>query len=65
MEETEELQAARAMRRAMLGDAYVDSMTADPGGAEFQDHITADGVGRLGSGRSAVVRAIGACWCWR
>jgi 4-carboxymuconolactone decarboxylase len=43
MEETEQLRAARAMRRAMLGDAYVDGMVADPGpvAAEFQDHITA------------------------
>src|SRR5437867_326776 len=43
MEETEELRAARAMRRAMLGDAYVDSMTADLDSvaAEFQDYITA------------------------
>ena len=42
MEETEQLQAARAMRRAMLGDAYVDSMTADsePVAAEFQDFVT-------------------------
>ncbi|MET0728486.1 MAG: carboxymuconolactone decarboxylase family protein [Acidimicrobiales bacterium] len=42
MQETEQLQAARAMRRAMLGDAYVDSMTtdSDPVAAEFQDHIT-------------------------
>jgi 4-carboxymuconolactone decarboxylase len=44
MEETEQLRAARAMRRAMLGDEYVDSMTAaEPGSAdaEFQDHLTA------------------------
>jgi 4-carboxymuconolactone decarboxylase len=42
MEETEELRAARAMRRAMLGDAYVDSMTADsdPVANEFQDYVT-------------------------
>ena len=42
MEETEELRAARAMRRAMLGDAYVDRATADadPASAEFQDYIT-------------------------
>ncbi len=42
MEETEELRAARAMRRAMLGDAYVDSMTADadPVANEFQDYLT-------------------------
>jgi len=42
MEETEELRAARAMRRSMLGDAYVDGMTADsdPVANEFQDYLT-------------------------
>jgi 4-carboxymuconolactone decarboxylase len=42
MEETEDLRAARAMRRAMLGDAYVDRATsdADPVATEFQDYIT-------------------------
>ena len=42
MEETSQLRAARAMRRAMLGDAYVDSMTADPDpiAQEFQDYLT-------------------------
>lgn len=42
MEETEHLRAAKAMRRAMLGDAYVDGMTAetDPVALDFQDHIT-------------------------
>lgn len=42
MEETEELRAARAMRRAVLGDAYVDAQTADPNPvmAELQDHLT-------------------------
>ncbi len=42
MDETEELRAARAMRRAMLGDAYVDRVTADPDpvAAEFQDYLT-------------------------
>lgn len=42
MEETEQLRAARATRRAMLGDAYVDGMSADPDpvAADFQDHIT-------------------------
>ena len=40
------LAAARAMRRAMLGDAYVDAQTAGSGGqpdpvaAEFSDYIT-------------------------
>ncbi|HTR70535.1 MAG TPA: carboxymuconolactone decarboxylase family protein [Mycobacteriales bacterium] len=42
MEPTETLQAARAKRRAMLGDAYVDAQTADPNPtlADFQDYIT-------------------------
>ncbi|MFJ9176105.1 carboxymuconolactone decarboxylase family protein [Streptomyces sp. NPDC102360] len=33
---------ARAMRRAVLGDAYVDAAVRDqrPAGAEFQDYIT-------------------------
>ncbi|MFN2538301.1 MAG: carboxymuconolactone decarboxylase family protein [Mycobacteriales bacterium] len=39
---TSDLDAARAMRRAMLGDAYVDSMTLDydPVVQQFQDYIT-------------------------
>ena len=43
MDETEDLAAARAMRRAMLGDEYVDRQTAEPNPvlAEFQDHLTA------------------------
>ena len=38
----EELAAAYAMRRRILGDAYVDSVTADdePGAQAFQDHLT-------------------------
>jgi 4-carboxymuconolactone decarboxylase len=42
MEETEDLRAARALRRSMLGDAYVDRAAADPDAvaAEFQDYIT-------------------------
>jgi 4-carboxymuconolactone decarboxylase len=42
MEETEELRAARAMRRAMLGDEYVDRAISetDPVAAEFQDYLT-------------------------
>ncbi len=41
-EEPEHLRAARALRRAMLGDAYVDRVTADPDpvAAEFQDYVT-------------------------
>jgi 4-carboxymuconolactone decarboxylase len=43
MEENEHLRVAGAMRRAVLGDAYVDGMATDldPAAAEFQDHITA------------------------
>ncbi|MFC5754708.1 carboxymuconolactone decarboxylase family protein [Actinomadura rugatobispora] len=43
MEETDPLRAAREMRRAVLGDAYVDGVTADPdqAGRDFQDFITA------------------------
>ncbi len=42
MEDTDRLRAARTMRRAMLGDAYVDSQTTEPdsAAAEFQDYIT-------------------------
>jgi 4-carboxymuconolactone decarboxylase len=42
MEETDDLQEARAMRRAMLGDDYVDAQAADPNPVmeEFQDYIT-------------------------
>jgi 4-carboxymuconolactone decarboxylase len=42
MDKTDDLQAASALRRAMLGDAYVDSATADPDpvAAEFQDYVT-------------------------
>jgi 4-carboxymuconolactone decarboxylase len=38
----EELEKARALRRAMLGDAYVDAQTADPNPTmvEFQEYIT-------------------------
>jgi len=40
--EDEQLKAAHAMRRAMLGDAYVDGMTSDPDlvATEFQHYIT-------------------------
>jgi 4-carboxymuconolactone decarboxylase len=43
VDETDDLRAARAMRRAMLGDDYVDAMTADPDpvATEFQDYLTA------------------------
>lgn len=42
MDETDELRAAQAMRRRVLGDAHVDraSADADAAAAEFQDYIT-------------------------
>ena len=42
MEQSDELRAAYALRRKMLGDAYVDGQAADPNpvAAEFQDYIT-------------------------
>ena len=42
MEETDGLQRAGAMRRAVLGDAYVDAQAADPNPVmgEFQEYIT-------------------------
>jgi len=42
MDPNETLEAARHMRRAMLGDEYVDSQIADPDPTmqEFQDYIT-------------------------
>jgi 4-carboxymuconolactone decarboxylase len=47
MPNDDDLSAARALRRAMLGDAYVDSQTADenPTLREFQDYITAQAWG--------------------
>jgi 4-carboxymuconolactone decarboxylase len=43
MEETEALSAARDIRRAVLGDAYVNGATADPDpvAVELQDYLTA------------------------
>jgi 4-carboxymuconolactone decarboxylase len=42
MEQTDPLSAARELRRAMLGDAYVDSQIVDPDpvAQEFQDFVT-------------------------
>lgn len=42
MSDENNLDAARTLRRAMLGDAYVDSQAADPNPTmgEFQDYIT-------------------------
>jgi 4-carboxymuconolactone decarboxylase len=42
MTASDDLERARAMRRAMLGDAYVDSQSVDPNPVmgEFQEYIT-------------------------
>ena len=42
MAEDEKFEASRAMRRAMLGDAYVDAQTSDPNPVmrEFSDYLT-------------------------
>ena len=42
MEHTDPLDAARAVRRSVLGDEYVDAQVADPNPtmAEFQDYLT-------------------------
>jgi 4-carboxymuconolactone decarboxylase len=47
MADNENLEAARAMRRAMLGDEYVDSQTIEPDPvlAEFQDYVTSSAWG--------------------
>ena len=51
MAEDDRLEAARAMRRAMLGEAYVDAQTEDPNPAmrEFSEYHTsmARGCGRV------------------
>jgi len=62
MHETESLQAARAMRRAILGDEYVDGQTAEtnPALQDFQDHLTtmAWGVWTRGGALSSRDRAL-------
>ena len=42
MTEDDHVEAARAMRRAMLGEAYVDAQTEDPNPAmrEFSEYLT-------------------------
>ncbi len=42
MPENDDLTSARALRRAMLGDAYVDAQATDPNPVmgEFQDYVT-------------------------
>jgi len=47
MEHTDPLDAARALRRSVLGEAYVDAQAADPNPtmAEFQEYLTASAWG--------------------
>lgn len=58
MEETEELRAAYAVRRAVLGDAYVDGVIADPDAAtaEFQDYVTSTAWGVWSRGGALSLR---------
>jgi 4-carboxymuconolactone decarboxylase len=58
VEETQELRAARATRRAMLGDAYVDAQTADPNPVmrEFQDYVTSMAWGVWARGGALTLR---------
>lgn len=58
MEQTEALRAARAARRAVLGDAYVDTVTTnlDPSAAEFQDYVTSTAWGVWARGGPLSVR---------
>ena len=47
MSDDERLDAARALRRAMLGEAYVDAQSADPNPVmgEFSDYLTSQAWG--------------------
>src|SRR3974377_2123631 len=62
MEETDPLAAARALRRSVLGDAYVDAQAADPNPtmAEFQEYLvsTAWGVWARGGALSTRDRSL-------
>ena len=52
------LEAARAMRRAILGDAYVDAQASDPNATmrEFQDQITSSAWGAWARGGPLTTR---------
>jgi len=53
MDPSEQLRGALAVRRATLGDAYVDAVAADddPASVEFQDYVTEVAWGGPGAGR--------------
>ena len=65
MPEDESLQAARDMRRAILGDAYVDAQgaRANTTAVEFQDFITSR-PGAPGPGVTHYPPVIGVCSSW-
>jgi 4-carboxymuconolactone decarboxylase len=58
MTDNSRLEAARAMRRAVLGDAYVDSQVTDPSEVirEFQDQITSSAWGAWARGGPLTTR---------
>src|SRR6516165_6252013 len=58
MAEDDRLEAARAMRRAMLGEAYVDAQTEDPNPAmrEFSEYLTSMAWGVWARGGVQVAR---------
>lgn len=58
MTDRAELEAARAMRRAVLGDAYVDAQQSDPSETmrEFQDQITSTAWGAWARGGPLTTR---------
>ena len=58
MEQNDQLRAAYAMRRSVLGDEYVDAATADPDphAVEFQDYLTGSAWGVWARGGALSVR---------
>jgi 4-carboxymuconolactone decarboxylase len=58
MSEDEKFEAARAMRRAMLGSDYVDAQTTDPNPVmrEFSDYLTSTAWGVWNRGGSLSTR---------
>ena len=58
MEDNDQLRAAYALRRAVLGDEYVDAATADPDphAIEFQDYLTGNAWGVWTRGGALSVR---------
>ena len=65
MDSNERLEAARAMRRAMLGDAYVDAADRRPRSGRGRVPGLSDlhGVGRVDARAAHSARVTGACWC--